>query len=180
MADEKPDTESQLTALIDQLVQDRTFSVEGVEAIAALRERAADLESFNDGLERATTELRREKELAEGGASRLETELKLCRDREDAVAEREDKVTALELNAACAQARAETFKECFGIVFKNTEVRREMFGSVPVADPSGYSQSQPTSETVTRPRVSRSDVRRRLHTLLVSAQRGRAHVCARS
>ncbi len=139
----------ELTQLIDKMVHEKTFSMEGVEAVKALRDKAQDMEAE---LTRIKAGYEREKQQVsawerKNGAA--ENRLKAWEAREQALQKRELTMTELEKAAAVARAKEETFRECVGLVFRNSTLRREMFGQQPIADNSGFATQQPKSETVT-------------------------------
>lgn len=138
----------ELTKLIDQMVHEKTFSMEGVEAVKALRDQAVALEDQVENLLQDHENDKRDLDGFKAKVLRLEKEGSDLRSRESAVIEREKKMTELEKATAVANAKADTFKECVGLVFRNATLRREMFGQQPVADNSGFTTSQPKSETV--------------------------------
>ena len=138
-----------LTKLIDQIVEDKTFSLEAVKIIEELRATAISLEEEVSQInktyiaEQATSkELRKKNDLLTARVMKIS-------DREKAVEAREAKITELEKAKAVAQAQASTYQSCMELVFRNTVVRREMLGSVPIIDSSGYHTQQTSSETTT-------------------------------
>lgn len=123
-----------ITEAIDKIIEEETFSASAVEGIKALRDKAADLEfEVKDLSDRLTAETK--------NSSAVETELSAFKGqqsvvaaRESAVKEREEKITELEKGQAVSAARAETYKECVGLIFRNTEFKRSMFGQAPSGD----------------------------------------------
>ncbi len=53
------------------------------------------------------------------------------------------------VDAAVADAKANTALEFMRVVFKNPEIKRSAFGSIPVANSSGYPSMHPTNESTT-------------------------------
>ncbi len=110
---------SDLTACIDKLVTDKTFSLEGVEAIKALRDRAVILERQ---LERVTDQANSfEKANMEQARmiGALGTELAALKGAKA----RELAVFNIEKAGAVAEARAQELGRCFDTVFRNTVFR---------------------------------------------------------
>lgn len=138
-----------LTQLIDELVSEKTFNLDAVEGIQKLRERAEALETKSVSLEEKLEkeEGKSVKEIVKN--DKLLQELSEWRSRESSLSEREKKITELEKAKAVAQAESATFEKCVGLVFRNTMLRKDAFGQVPVADNNGYTTAQSTSETTT-------------------------------
>lgn len=136
-----------LTALIDDLIREKTFSLEAVDAIKALRDKAKALE---DGLYVSRTDLEKER----GKVTTLESEKSAWKARESAVAsrdaavaEREKKITELEKSSAVAAAKSEIWSDAFHTIFKNTVVRRNVSSNVPLmASGSSYPTTASGSE----------------------------------
>ena len=137
---------NELLSAVNKLLEQRTFSVEAAEGIAKLREEnsslKARLESANSRAETNANEV-----------TRLRSELEAMRVELKTLREREGKIVEHERNVAVASAKVEMAREMAGLIFRNTEVRRSMFGNVappPSANPSYYPpQNVPVNETVT-------------------------------
>lgn len=148
MAEEKYD---ELTKIIDTMVMEKTFSMEAVKAIQALRNKAEEIENTNKDLVERVQAAQKSAEIRRQTLKDLQADIDTWRARVDELTTREKAVTAIERDKATANARAETFKECFALVFRNMEVRREMIGTVPMnpSESGAYPSGQPTQETVT-------------------------------
>lgn len=123
------DPTTDLLAKLNQIIEQGTFSLQATEAVSKLREENATLKGTikERGLqvEKLTGQLnatRTELHVAQVELGKIDAARKV-------VADREAKVFEHEKAAAVAQAQAETFRHCFGMVFRNTEVKREIFGS---------------------------------------------------
>jgi len=142
-------TDYRLTAAIDELVQEKTFSLESVGAISALREKAKEMETKIENMQKTIDTTSEDMKKDGLTIEDLQNSLSKFRDRERLLIEREGKANALDRKYAVAVGQSEVYKECFGVVFRNTSIRKEMFGMTPVRDASGYPTGQSTSETVT-------------------------------
>ena len=140
----------ELTKLIDQMVQEKTFSMEGVAAINELREQA---ELMQKTIKQLQESFKKENECANrlrNDNDALKGELKNWRAREEKLTNRESKITELEKDRAVANAKADTFRECVGLVFRNTTVRENMVGTRPVAESSGFVGQHGVNEDTTK------------------------------
>lgn len=142
-----------ITEMIDALVAEKTFSLEGVKAIEAVRAKAEALQRTLESTALERDSARKERELAVNDAAVKARTISEWEQRSATIATREKTMTEKEQTAAVQTATAATFRECFAMVFRNVEVRREMFGTVPPnasANPTYYPPSSvPISETVT-------------------------------
>ena len=115
-----------LTDAIDQLVQEKTFSLDALNAVGRLRDRAVaqeqqirSLETLRESQGRAISDLQEQvRQLAEQEVG--------LRERERKVAEREAKAQQLEVETAVAVAKSETFGIVFNTIFRNTAVRERV------------------------------------------------------
>lgn len=147
-------TDKRLTDIIDTIVSEKTFTAEGLRAIENIRGRAETLETqltiANGHIQTLN------KEAAEKGneISRLkkrENDLLL---REGAVAEREKKMTALEMSSAVAQAKSDVLDKVVSGMLANRQIRESIVSSVPVFEPyhggGGSWSTRSRSDDVTR------------------------------
>lgn len=119
-------SENALAQMIDKLVEEKTFKLEGLQAIGHLKKEAQEVEArlkyCQDSLERA---LKGNNEL-----SRAKLEVERERDallkRIADVEAREAKVSQVEQVGAVNAAVANTLRECFQTVFKNTIIRESV------------------------------------------------------
>lgn len=121
-----------LTRAIDALVEQKTFSLDALEAIKALRDKAGELEK--NAAAQATTITRLGEEVVE---ARRQNEAHLQRKgaidkRETDVAARELKIGELEKSAAVTAAVSATWSACFDKLFANRIVRERLQTSVPI------------------------------------------------
>lgn len=143
-----------LTEMIDALVAEKTFSLDGVKAIEALRVSAEGLQKkLASAIEQSDSYLKGREEMTALAASRA-AEVASWQTREAAISKRELAMTELEKRSAVSDARAETVKECFGLVFRNAVVSETAMRNVPLVQPSpgggSYVSSGNESETRTR------------------------------
>jgi predicted RNase H-like nuclease (RuvC/YqgF family) len=137
----------QLTAVIDDLIRERTFSLEGVESIKKLRDRAAALEAeLKRAVDTVAAETKRNAELT------ATNEVLKARDqgmtkRETDVTAREGRITALEKDTAVAQAKADTLNNVFSTIFRNTIVRETANRQVAPGPSGSYPISVPEAMT---------------------------------
>jgi hypothetical protein len=142
---------NELTTLIDKLITERTFSVEGVKAIEALRAKAeaqASELARKDDMIRSLREASA-KENAEITCQRAQIET-LGKDLA-AIREREGKIVDHEKARAVAEATASTFREAMNIVFRPNTVREAVQSNVPTSFmPPGSSYPQTNWHTETK------------------------------
>ena len=138
-----------LTTLIDEIVHEKTFSLEAVNAVTNLRDTAEALESQVRILTKKNKTNEENAKIHEIRVSKLRNEVEDWKKREADLIVREMKILNLELGTAVSNAKAETYKECVSLIFRNETVRKEMFGSIPVSIDGGYPTVQSTNETIT-------------------------------
>lgn len=131
------DSNTDIKAIIDQIVADKTFSLDAVSAISILRdeheERAEKIKALTD---RVAAEAKSNSELNEqitrlaGDAAMLKAQLDTMKAQaEDGVAARHD--------AKRHEAVAAAWKEAMQIVFRPGTMRETVYTSVPVAQGGG-------------------------------------------
>jgi FtsZ-binding cell division protein ZapB len=136
-------TASPLEAAIQDLIQKSTFSVDALAGIQALKEKARQLTSELD-------QARREIQRLSPEAQQAKESKVLAQDALNKLGLSINKQQELDTAKQVAVARAETYKECFELVFRNTEVRTKAIGSISFPGENGcYPQSGPTSEEKT-------------------------------
>ena len=139
-----------LTQLIDQMVQEKTFTMEGVTSINMLRERAKGLEEENLRLLETQEKYAETISLSSQEKAELRGQLKAWGERVKELTEREEKITHLEKVAAVETAKSETYKECVSLIFRNSIIRQDMYGQTPIKDQNGYTTQEQISETTTK------------------------------
>lgn len=113
-------------AAIRELVEKQTFTAEAAAGITKLRadvdaavKENKDLLTRNDKLMQDNLALGRT-------IGMRDNEIAALKSREDALAKREAVCHAAEIEKASANAVANTFRECFGAVFRNFQVNRSL------------------------------------------------------
>ena len=140
----------ELTKLIDKIVHEKTFSLDGVKAIDLLREKVESLEESHKRLFKKGRTDREEINKYVLKCGDLQRTVDDYSTREEKLEKRELAIWSLETTVKVQEARASTYKECVELIFRNTSLRREMYGNTPVpTDPNGYVSSGTISETVT-------------------------------
>jgi hypothetical protein len=136
-----------LLELVNKLVEEKTFSVEGVKAIenirqqvlidtARIKELEEDIKRYYDkNTELMATEVRLKKEVEEWKA------------KEKAIADREKTIHVHEIRTAVAEAIASTMREMNQLVFKNTIIRENVQRTVVESVPGMHTGAYPTTST---------------------------------
>jgi predicted RNase H-like nuclease (RuvC/YqgF family) len=146
-------TSNTLADLIEQMVAEKTFGLDALASVQALKTKAIEQETKIKNLqilnEQRTEEIaglrRRISSDERKESERLE--------REQKVAEREKRVTEMEKNEAVAMAKASVLQDVFGTIFKNTTIRENNLKALPFTHVNnGHSHSgyQGQRETVER------------------------------
>jgi DNA anti-recombination protein RmuC len=142
-----------LTEVIDKLVQERTFGLEGLEGVKRIKDHAATLEQKLKDSQEAVTgrDMSIRSYISEIAELRAIIEKHHARDAD--LTKREAKVRELEMREAVSTARAQTMESVFGTIFKNVTVREQNLRQLPFTysnngGPSTSYSAQP--ETVER------------------------------
>lgn len=153
--DNKENNMNTLTEAINQLVQEKTFSLDAVDAIKGLRDKAAALENLCNTQNQqiadlGNTELRQTSRIGE-----LQTEVANWKKREDELVQREKAAAEAIHEAKRQQAIADTFRESMGMIFRPNTVRETIQRSVPVAVEgsngcAGFVSTYPETSSVER------------------------------
>lgn len=142
-----------LTKLIDEIIEQKTFSLDALDSIKKLRDKAQEQESalkFKDEMldAKKTIELTIRAEMAVQA-----TQLATWKTREDELKKRELTMTALEKSSAIADAKATSYIEFARLVFANRITREKVLHSTPVVIPTpggSYTTVNTTTEDVSR------------------------------
>lgn len=116
----------QLKAGLARLVEKETFSATALKGIEALRETAGRAAEENSRLSKAVVEVTAQRDAAKARAEKAEAEVAVWKEREKNLTEREAFCHRAEISQAANLATANTLRECFGLVFRNAEVRRDV------------------------------------------------------
>ena len=144
---------SKVELLIEQMVQEKTFSLDAITSVKKLQEAAglqrARLAQLETDLQ---TSDKRISELTKANAALKELVDKIST-REQTVAVREAAVTKLEMERAVAMAESKIFGLCFDKVFANRQLRESVIenSNRAIANPnSNYPTTMPENNNVTR------------------------------
>lgn len=143
-----------LQSAIDELVASKTLSLDAATYVERLKLQARALGESNTRLTQENAELSRRVSAQTAEIGVVNSKLAKVDEREAAIAKREATCLELEKAAIRADATAGTFRECFGLVFRNLEMRSSMFGNAPAptsANPNYYPPQSgiPVNETKT-------------------------------
>jgi len=141
---------------IDKAVEEKTFSLDALKAIQAIKEQAEklgkDLKYAQSNLERSKIDTERER----SAKDRAEKTVQEWEKRESDLKARETKVTELEKQAAVAMAVSAAQLNMFGMVFANRTLRENIMETaskpVPNNTPGMYPtmMSESTNRTIDR------------------------------
>lgn len=126
-------TAATLTELIDQLVNEKTFSLEGVKAIEQMRQKAEQQQAKIEALAARSAEQVTEIAQLKADNERKAAELTEIKKREADLKVRETAVAAHETLAAVSKAEAAAYKHSMEIVFKPNTVREKIVNTIPLS-----------------------------------------------
>lgn len=133
-----------------EMIEARTFSLEGIKAVEALRAiheqslaKIEELTRISNDKQQQLSELRAEREA-------LKRELAAMQTAEQQLRTREKEQTRLECKVEKHEAVANAYRDAFMLVFKNPVVQQSAFGSVPIACSGGYNTASSSSTTETK------------------------------
>lgn len=138
-----------LVQMIETLVQEKTFSLDALEAIKALRDKA---ESLQRTLAETQTNLAAQRDLSASLTAErdaIRAELNLWKARETELEKRERSIFALELKAAVAEAKAEAWQTSMKITFAPNLVRNSVQSYGGRSNPNGGYDSTNDNRTHT-------------------------------
>lgn len=136
-----------LLGLVDKLVEEKTFSVEGVKAIENIRHQAQiDTARIKELEDRINVYVKKNEELV-ATETRLNKEVEEWKAKEKAIVDREKLMNRNEVKVAVAEAIASTMREMNQLVFKNTIIRENVQRTVVESTPSPYAGGYPTTQT---------------------------------
>ena len=140
--------QTEIIKMIEKLVEEKTFSLEGAKAIAELKKLT---EATQDMLKEYETKLEwNKKTIDELRAinSELNEQIKRYKDREKAIEDREKHANNNETRVAVAEAKHSALYDVFNTIFKNTIVREHIQKTGVVHSPSPYPGGSPTTHNV--------------------------------
>lgn len=138
---------SKLDQIIDELIQRGTFTGAALDGIQEMRKEISDFRNSLIATKTRVDSLLAENIELKSNKSALESKLSAWQAKENGIAAREINISKLEAEADKHKALSAQAVDLFKTVFRNTEVRREMFGSVPVNNPTGYPVTMASNET---------------------------------
>lgn len=126
-------TMQDLLANLDDVVLQKTLSLDAYKSLTQLKERATQTDAENQRLKEQVVSRDTAIAKLEQDLSQASEKLNAIATRERAVTSRETKVTELEIAAAVSAAEARTFRHCLGVVFAPNTVRESVqkYGSAP-------------------------------------------------
>lgn len=141
-----------LTRMIDGLVEQKTFGLDALDGVKALRDKASDLEKKLATATAALAEASKTNGMQSDLIRKRDAEISEMREREAALRTRENNVATLEREAAVAKAVQVETREMMKLVFANRQIRESVMvsGSRSEAHPTqGYTNTLPYSNTQT-------------------------------
>jgi hypothetical protein len=120
-----------LTDIIDRMVQERTFGLEGLEAVKLLKEKATAQTSLIESLEKRLETSRTEYGTQAARLTEVNRQVMAFQTREAELVERERKIFDHEKTAAVATAQSAAYRDVVGMAFRNTTVREHVLSNNP-------------------------------------------------
>ena len=121
------DLTQELEKVIQKAAIDQTLTPKAVEHFQEQIRQAGDLKKEVERLEKRKTEQAQEIERVVTKNREYKDELDAYKAREASLVERENKARELELKAEYQGTRVQDHKDMMGIIFRNTEVRRNIY-----------------------------------------------------
>ena len=152
------DFNTQIDAIINQAVAEKTFSLEVINQIKELKEdfesAQKDVENLQKKLDKKIEEidkLNSERAEAAENITKLQTKIDEFEANIKAIEERERKVEKVEWDACFQKQRADEIKQIFEFTLRSPMIRRSISESaqVPVSTRDGYASTVSTNRTVT-------------------------------
>lgn len=145
----------ELTKLIDNLVEQKTFGLDALGPIKDLRDKAATQESQLRASQREVQQNQNDLRARDVQIANLRAEVKDWTQRTAELENRERKVFDLEKASAVAMASSAVWSDAFHSIFKNTIVREGVQHSTPIATQlqgtgGSYVQNYETRQAVVR------------------------------
>jgi hypothetical protein len=128
---------TELTKMIDDLVEQKTFTLDGLKAVQELREQAIALTEKNRNNEDVLKGTKADLQARNNELVKANAELAKFKDMETALVEREKKQTKLECDVEKHKALAEQGKEFVQLIFRNQTVMTSTMKHIPIAGSNG-------------------------------------------
>ena len=142
--------EQKIEDVLQQVVEDKTFSLEAVEAIKALREENQKLRTQNESQLKQLSNLRDELAVAKKEVTDLRGRLDRYIIWEEGIKDREKAVLRTEIQNEHLQARCAELKGIIDNLTRNTMVRQRVFGNenlvMPGYESGGYQYGPQTMQ----------------------------------
>lgn len=138
--------DEKLLEALNNLIQQKTLSLEAFELVQDLKKKYEDLSKRFDYTQKDLERFRRENEALSMHNSTLAKKLAEAESRESSIIEREKKVTRLEIEKECADKMVKHTTETFKTVFENATLKNTIMRGIPVVMPgfSGGNGMYPT------------------------------------
>ena len=125
---------SDIQKLIDGIVENKTFSLEAVEAIKSMRDELLSVKKENEALSDKVSVAEKSLKMQQDANSDLVEQVQTITAREKACGEREAQCHTAEIAQARNQARAEAYRTAMEIVFKPHTVRKSVIDNGPYSN----------------------------------------------
>ena len=147
--------DSRLQEVLDGIIQDKTFSMEAVDAIKALRDDLQKEKARSNALFEEVMQVEKNNDRLSDENFAINKEIIAWRERDEELRKRESHIAMLERSEAVAQSKADAIGLCFDTVFRNTVFRESFNKMVPNGvDQYGISQAASEFGDVTRTQES--------------------------
>ena len=140
-----PTIPNSVTDALRAAMADATFKTDTMRQFNELVDRVESLESMNDYLRRQAKDAEDELSDVKADLTKANSDLAKWYDKETDLEARERQIFNLEAKSAVMTAKADTLRDCFNTVFKNSIMRTEVQRRA-----SGAMNSLPDEETVTK------------------------------
>ena len=146
--------DANLQKALDEAITKGTFSLDALEAIKALKEDSINVKEQLKRSEEVKQDNTIKINQLNGEVSKQVTELLEMSKRLEGIEKREKEATKLECEVEKHKAVSDAYWNITSLVFKNTTIKKEMFGTTPVAVDGGQSgcgfvQNEETKTTET-------------------------------
>jgi len=132
---------SELQKVISTMIEEKTFSLEGVKAIEEMRDRNIMFQREIKTLGEAINGHKENVEFLGNEITDLHTKNNVWKQRHDELTKREEATATAQMNISVAQASEAAYRNCFDAITKNTIIRettQKTVGQPPVPHPSGH------------------------------------------
>lgn len=142
-----------LSKKINELIQEQSaagaLTAQALKQMHEIAENSEKLAKHNESLQAELLAKTNRIKALDDSLDNMRADLKNLCEAESVMAKREKEITTLELTAKHESKRVEDHINMVGLVLRNTEVVKNMFGSTTCQDSNGYPINMPISETTT-------------------------------